>query len=187
MLAISRDRVGWLRHRVATAAIVLLTPPPFAGLAMFRLVRVLRGHLGRRAAQAVTTQEGLRNIGLLTALTVGLGGILFAEVEPGIGVGDGIYWAVTTVTTVGYGDIAPTTTAGKVLAIYVMLMGVAFVAILTGAIAQQFVSRWRELPAAAEAADGPGASAAQEAVIEKLDEIGERLSALERAVARDRR
>jgi voltage-gated potassium channel len=177
MLAISRDRGAWLRENIATPGIVMLTPPPFAGLALFRLVRLMRGRAARRAADAVTTQEGLRNLALLTALTVGLGGILFAEVEPGVGVGDGVYWAVTTVTTVGYGDIAPTTSAGKVLAIYVMLIGVAFVAILTGSLAQRFVSRWRDVPADAAAAAG-----GHDAVLAKLDELGERLAAVERAV-----
>lgn len=181
MLAVSRDRGAWLRGNFATLGIALLTPPPFAGLALFRLVRLLRGRVGRRAAEAVTTQEGLRNLALLTALTVGLGGVLFAEAEPGVGVGDGVYWAVTTVTTVGYGDIAPTTTLGKVLAIYVMLIGVAFVAILTGSLAQRFVSRWRDVPTDAAAAAG-----GHDAVLAKLDDLGERLAALERAVARDR-
>lgn len=183
MLAVSRDRRRWLRSRPLTAVIVVLTPPALNGLDLLRLVRLLRGRLGRRLAESVTSTEGLRNVALLTLLTVGLGGALFARVEPDVGVADGLYWAVTTVTTTGYGDIVPTTETGKALAVYVMLVGAAFLAILTGAIAQRFVLRWQ---AAMPAPAADTAVTDQEAVLAKLDELGERLVALERAVTRER-
>lgn len=44
----------------------------------------------------------------------------------------GIYWAVVTITTVGYGDIAPVTVAGRFLAVVVMLLGYAIIAVPTG-------------------------------------------------------
>lgn len=185
MLAVSRDRRGWLRHRPLTPVIVALTLPALNGLDLFRLARLLRGRVARNIADSVTSEEGLRNVALLTLLTVGLGGVLFARVEPDIGVGDGLYWAVTTVTTVGYGDIIPTTDAGKALAVYVMLTGAAFLAILTGAIAQRFVLRWQAAAQPASAAgDAPAGDGGQEAVLAKLDDLGERLTALERALAR---
>jgi hypothetical protein len=43
-------------------------------------------------------------------------------------------------TTVGYGDVTPQTTAGRIIAVIVMLVGIGFVALLTGAIAQAFIS-----------------------------------------------
>jgi voltage-gated potassium channel len=185
MLAVSRDRSGWLRRRPLTPVIVALTVPVFNGLDLFRLVRLLRGRVAHNIADSVTSEEGLRNVALLTLLTVGLGGVLFARVEPDVGVGDGLYWAVTTVTTVGYGDVVPTTDAGKVLAVYVMLIGAAFLAILTGAIAQRFVLRWQAAAQQAPAAgDAPGGDGGQEAVLAKLDDLGERLAALERALSR---
>lgn len=176
MLAVSTDRTRWLRGHPITPAIVLLTLPAFAGLDLFRLVRLLRGRVARRIAEGVTSSEGLRNVALLTLLTVGFGGLVFARAEPGVGVGDGLYWAVTTVTTTGYGDVVPTTETGKALAIYVMLVGAAFLAILTGAIAQRFVGRWQR----------SGAVGGEDAVLAKLDELGERISQLERAVTRGR-
>jgi voltage-gated potassium channel Kch len=191
MLAVSRDRRAWLRSRPITPVIVVLTLPAFAGLDVFRMVRLLRGRVARRVADGVTSAEGLRNVALVTLLTVGLGGFAFAKIEPGVDAGDGLYWAVTTVTTTGYGDIVPTTETGKSLAMVLMLVGAAFLAVLTGAIAQRFVGRWQ-----GDAARDPGASptatmaptvaraapAGDDAVLAKLDELGQRLAALERAV-----
>jgi voltage-gated potassium channel len=176
MLVVTSDRERWLRQYPVTPVIAILTVPIFGGLDLFRLVRLLRGAVARRAADAVTSEEGLRNLSLLTLVTIGLGGVLFASVEPDIGVGDGLYWAVQTATTVGYGDVAPTTTAGKALAVYVMIVGVTFLAILTGAVAERFRARWR---AQHEADD-------RDPVLAKLDELGNRLAAIERAV-QDRR
>lgn len=181
MLAVSDDRRSWLRRRPLTVVVVVLTLPAIAGLDLFRLVRLLRGRLGRRFVESVTSVEGLRNVALLTLMTIGLGGVLFARVEPDVGVGDGLYWAVTTATTTGYGDIVPTTDDGKALAVFVMLVGAGFLAIVTGAIAQRFVLRWQGgEPDAAAGTGAPG----HDAVLAKLDELGERLVALERAVAR---
>jgi voltage-gated potassium channel len=187
MPAVAPDRLRWLRRYPVTPVVVLLTLPAFAGLDLFRLVRLLRGRVGRRIAEGVTSTEGLRTVALLTMLTVGAGGFAFAEIEPGVDVGDGLYWAVTTVTTTGYGDIVPTTETGKGIAMLLMLVGAAFLAVLTGAIAQRFIGRWQRgdaaaapVPAAAPQAGEGGA----DAVIAKLDELGERIARLERAVTR---
>jgi voltage-gated potassium channel len=194
MLAVSRDRGGWLRRRPMTPVIVVLTLPAFEGLDLFRIVRLLRGRVARRLAEGVTTTEGLRNVAILTLLTVGFGGLAFAELEPDVDVGDGLYWAVTTVTTTGYGDIVPTTEAGKALAMAIMVIGAGFLAVLTGALAQRFVGRWQgggdpePSPAAAATAPAqppaPAVPATVDPVLAKLDELGERLARLERAVTR---
>jgi voltage-gated potassium channel len=194
MLAVASDRRAWLRSRPITPVIVVLTLPVTAGLDVFRMVRLLRGRLAHRVAEGVTTTEGLRNVALLTLLVVGFGGLAFAEIEPGVDPGDGLYWAVTTVTTTGYGDIVPTTETGKSLAMVLMIVGAAFLAILTGAIAQRFIGRWRgdEGDGARFEAEGPAAAPAlasrapggDDAILAKLDELGQRLAALERAVTR---
>ena len=62
-------------------------------------------------------------------------------------VGSGLWWAVQTVTTVGYGDNVPMTVAGRLLAVLVMLLGISFLTVITAAITSTFVSRsastWR--------------------------------------------
>ena len=49
-------------------------------------------------------------------------------------VGQGVYWAIVTMTTVGYGDIVPQTVLGQLLAAVVMLLGFGIIAIPTGII-----------------------------------------------------
>jgi voltage-gated potassium channel Kch len=53
----------------------------------------------------------------------------------------GIWWATQTVTTVGYGDVVPQQTAGKAIAVFLMLGGLSFLAVLTGAMTSAFVTR----------------------------------------------
>jgi voltage-gated potassium channel len=57
---------------------------------------------------------------------------------------DGIWWSVTTVTTVGYGDIYPKTTEGRLIGIVVMIVGIAAASVLTATIASKFVRDERE-------------------------------------------
>jgi len=52
---------------------------------------------------------------------------------------DGLWWAVTTVTTVGYGDRFPTTTEGRLLAVMLMFMGISLVGVITASVAAWFV------------------------------------------------
>ena len=184
MLVVSRDRSGWFRSRPLTSVIVVLTMPAFEGLDLFRVARLLRGPIARRLADGVTTTEGLRNVAILTLLVVGFGGLVFAQIEPDVDVGDGLYWSVTTVTTTGYGDIVPTTEGGKALAMAIMIIGAGFLAILTGALAQRFVGRWQKPGAEPDAAVAAPRPPAEDPVLAKLDELGERIARLERAVTR---
>ena len=56
----------------------------------------------------------------------------------------GIYWAIVTLTTVGYGDIAPVTALGQLLASCVMILGYAIIAVPTGIITAEFSQARRE-------------------------------------------
>jgi voltage-gated potassium channel len=83
-----------------------------------------------------------RHVALLllgAALSVVGGGVAFAAVTPDTPVTTGLYWAIVTATTVGYGDVTPHNPAGRIVAIIVMLtaipMSAAVFALLTGAAA----------------------------------------------------
>ncbi len=72
-----------------------------------------------------------------------IGAIMYvveSSVNPGFSsIPQGIYWAVTTLTTVGFGDITPHTALGKFLSVIVMIMGYAIIAVPTGIISAEFM------------------------------------------------
>ena len=62
--------------------------------------------------------------------------------EPGAtiqNVGDGLWWAITTLTTVGYGDIYPTTTEGRFIAVGLMVSGICVLGVISATVAAWFV------------------------------------------------
>jgi voltage-gated potassium channel Kch len=62
----------------------------------------------------------------------------------------GMWWAVQTVTTVGYGDVTPAARIGRLVATVVMLEGIALIAIVTAAVTSSFVERGRKARQASE-------------------------------------
>ena len=121
---------------------------PFAPalLASLRLARLLRlAALGSRAIAAervLTTRRGFRYVALLTVLLVVLAGVAasITDAEDISSPWTGVWWAITTVTTVGYGDIVPHTVIGRTIAAALMLVGIGFVSMLTAVIASSFVA-----------------------------------------------
>jgi voltage-gated potassium channel len=85
----------------------------------------------------------------------------------------GMWWALQTVTTVGYGDIVPVQTAGRMVATLLLLGGLAFISVVTASITTGFVARReRQLQ---ESGEDP--------VLQRLDAIAVRLDGLERDIA----
>jgi voltage-gated potassium channel len=78
-----------------------------------------------------------------TVIVVGAGGVVIRLVDPKDypNVWLGMWWALQTVTTVGYGDATPVHRAGRLVAAVVMLQGIAFIAIVTAVITSVFVTR----------------------------------------------
>lgn len=82
-------------------------------------------------------------------LTVFLGSLMYVleyEQNPGFhSIPQSIYWAIVTITTVGYGDIAPITPAGKIIASFIMILGYAIIAVPTGIMSASLVSKYRDM------------------------------------------
>jgi voltage-gated potassium channel Kch len=80
--------------------------------------------------------------------------------------GDALWWAVATVTTVGYGDIVPKTAVGRTVASLLMITGFAFLSLITGTIASVLVARFTR-------------TRSDERVVQALARLEERLERLE--------
>ena len=109
-----------------------------------------------------------------TSITVGAGLLMtVADHENFPSIGSGLWWAVQTVTTVGYGDDVPANVAGRLVAALVMLVGIGFLTVITAAITSTFVSRSRREQAS---------SSATTPTEEQLKEISGRLERIEAAL-----
>ena len=70
-------------------------------------------------------------------------GYIFYLTEPGVDTfGDGIWWALVTVTTVGYGDITPSTTLGRFVASALMFLGLGLIATVTAIVSAKFTQNF---------------------------------------------
>jgi len=86
----------------------------------------------------------------------------------------GLWWAVQTVTTVGYGDIVPHHTSGRLVGALLMLSGIGFLTVVTAVITAAFLETIRQRMGDPE----------QAAVLGKLDDLGKRLESLESTLRR---
>ena len=86
----------------------------------------------------------------------------------------GMWWALQTVTTVGYGDVVPQDDVGRAIASLLLLGGLAFLSVVTAVITSSFVARRQQ-----ELADD-----ANDPVLQRLDGLAERLDAIEAELRR---
>jgi voltage-gated potassium channel len=151
---------------------------------VFRLLRLLRLVRAGSLARRVFSTEGVRDASVLALFAVLGGGAAFAAVEQDqdLSAWDGVWWAITTVTTVGYGSPEVTTDGGRIIAICLMFTGIGFVAVLTASAAERFVrSRQAEEKAREERRAIEERAHQQRRAIEmRLDQIIQRLDALEK-------
>ena len=91
--------------------------------------------------RAIFNSKGLRFIVYATVAIVLFFGFLFYISEPDVKTySDGLWWALVTITTVGYGDITPLTNLGRIIASALMIMGIGFIATITAAVSSYFIS-----------------------------------------------
>ncbi len=118
---------------------------------IFRLIRVFRIlKLGRYVGASQVLRDSLINsrhkitvfLEIVLTIVVLMGSIMYIVEGPENGFSSiprGIYWAIVTLTTVGYGDIAPTTVIGQFLASIIMIMGYAIIAVPTGIVSSEMI------------------------------------------------
>jgi voltage-gated potassium channel len=106
-----------------------------------------------------------------TTAVIGIGaGILMTIIDHKdfATVGDGIWWAIVTLGTVGYGDIVPHTAWGRVVGSVVIVVGVTFISFLTATVTSMFVSADQDERAATATAERASREAETQAMLQQL-------------------
>lgn len=143
-LCLAEERWQFVRRSPLDLASVLL--PLIQPLRLLRLVStlLLAGQRVRMASQVrLTTYVAGVVVGLLV-----FGSLAVLEIERTsptatiLTLQDALWWSFTTMTTVGYGDLTPTTGLGRLLAVALMLSGIALLGVVTANIAAWFISRF---------------------------------------------
>ncbi|WJV49032.1 potassium channel family protein [Streptomyces flavofungini] len=145
-LALAERRARFVRtHWLDLCAVIL---PMIQPLRLLRLVSTLL-LVGQRARMASQIQLTTYVVGAVVGLLMfGSLAVLSVERESPDGniktLGDAVWWSFTTMTTVGYGDHAPTTGLGRALAVGLMLSGIALLGVVTANIAAWFIARFEK-------------------------------------------
>ncbi len=131
--------------------------------------------LDRQLARVATPRGAAIVIAVVsTAITV-VSGLLMTIIDrenfPTLG--GGLWWAVQTVTTVGYGDRVPDNVGGQLVAALVMLLGIGFITVITASITSSFVERSSRLQRQRSGGD----AVATEEQLQKIDARLERIEA----------
>lgn len=153
-LALASDRRSFFVHHLFDLLVLVL--PMLRPLRLLRLVTLLSvlnrtGSTGLRGRVIIYAAGG-------TTLLIACGALAITDAERGqphstiTNFGDGLWWAVTTMTTVGYGDSYPATTTGRLVAVVLMLAGIALLGVVTATLASWLVERVTEAGEAEQAA-----------------------------------
>ena len=155
-LALAPNRRRYVKDAWFDLLIILLSPPflvpdALQGARAVRVLRLLRfvraaavAAIGLREAAQGLRHKSFHYVALATAVVIGLGAIGILAVERGQNnniqsVGDALWWAVVTATTVGYGDVSPVTAEGRLIAVGLMLVGIGFIGVFTATLTSFFL------------------------------------------------
>src|SRR3954453_12841 len=149
-LYLARNRWQYVKRNVLDLVIVVV--PFLRPVRAVRLLRLLRlgsvaGVANRRAA-SLHARVSIY-VGTAAVVIVFLAGIAMYDTEHLAAdsnirtLPDALWWAITTITTVGYGDRYPTTDTGRMIAVCLMVFGIALLGVITAGIAAWFIDRLR--------------------------------------------
>ncbi|MFT3715481.1 MAG: potassium channel family protein [Gordonia sp. (in: high G+C Gram-positive bacteria)] len=133
------DRRSYFTHHLFDLAILVI--PMLRPLRLLRLITVL-SVMNRAGTRSVRGRVVVYAVGGAMLLLI-VSSLAVTEAErghPGAninGVGDGLWWSITTMTTVGYGDRVPETVTGRLIAAVLMISGIALLGVVTA-----FVASW---------------------------------------------
>ncbi len=179
-LVVAPDRRGYVKRRWVEPATVVI--PPFQGWHMIGIERVtLLIHEGLLRLESILRHHSLFRVLGAAMGTLFLGAwleLLFEEHTSTSGGSihtypDALWWAIVTVTTVGYGDKFPTTEGGRVVATVLMLVGIGLIGVLTATVASVFIKEHTD-------ANKAEMKKSHESLGHELARIGARLADVER-------
>ena len=136
----------------------------------------MAGRLEERLQRGVERLTLFKAVRMVATVALGLAlvaAILELLIDSGInGFGNAMWWAIVTVTTVGYGDVVPETTVGRLVGAGLMLVGVSAIPIATSLVVSVFITRMQEKLREQDSAE----RAEIIRHIERLEEMLERMS-----------
>jgi voltage-gated potassium channel len=145
-LCLAPERPQWfVRHLFDFAIVVLPLLRPLRLLRLVVLIEVLQRVIGNafRGRIVIYTVSGV----LLLIYVASLAVLDKERYQPGATIttfGKAIWWSITTVTTVGYGDVYPVTNTGRVIAVLLMIGGIGLVGVITASLASWIIERVAE-------------------------------------------
>jgi voltage-gated potassium channel len=166
---LARRHWRYVRTHLLSLAVVVI--PPLRVLFSLRLVRTLfrRGHLERfLLAASVLVLNGAVIVYLFERHATG------SNIHT---LGESVWWSVVTVTTVGYGDYHPVTTAGRVTACFIMGIGIVTIAVVTAQVSSSFIEQAARRRAATLSAQAATTDVTLAELARRLDQIEELLTA----------
>jgi len=189
LVSLYNDKAGYTKRSWLNLLILLLSPPLIApqGFASIRSLRALRALRALRSLRIliavkrgikpildVFEKNSLHYVTIITVFLIIASSIGFSWLEQR-DLSYGLWWAITTVTTVGYGDTYPETNMGRIFAVLVMIIGIGFVSLLTANIASYFVEKDLEIEKSNKIDSNQLLLERIEELSNKIDEINRKL------------
>lgn len=193
-LTLTSKRLRWFwTHLLDLASIALPVLRPLRLLRLFVLIRILN----RRAADSLHGRI-IVYVSAVTVLLVMCGSLAVLQAEryaPGSNIrsyGNALWWAVVTISTVGYGDFYPVTVTGRLVAVAMMLGGIALLGSVTAALASFAISKVQDVGdavvadvTAQEQGDAAVTRADMAALVDEVRRLRELVEGRETRPARD--
>ncbi|MFN8070264.1 MAG: ion channel [Mycobacterium sp.] len=176
-LKLAENRWQWfIRHPLDLAVVTLPFLQPLRFLRLVALARILERALGdavRGRLIAFTTFAAI-----LLVYTSALAELHHERYAPGGQINtlsDSLWWAVTTLSTVGYGDHVPITNTGRIIAVLLMIGGICLIGVVTATVAHWIISEV-----------GKQDSAQQAATVAHVEELREEIRTLQKLVHQEK-
>ncbi|MGA1837498.1 ion channel [Herbiconiux sp. 11R-BC] len=178
-LSLARPRWRWFYRHIPELLVVVL--PFLRPLRLLRLVALV-SVLQRTAGTALRGRVMLY-VACSASIVILVGGLAVLDAEQNVPTAnihnfwDALWWAFVTITTVGYGDYTPVTHTGRLIALGLMISGIALLGVVTASLASWFVERAQS----AEAKEQQITRSQISALTEQVMALREELAAFEHA------